>query len=141
MRRWLVAVCCLVMSGCSVYMAANQPEQKNISVVAQGIPRSAVIAELGAPLHSEQSPDSRTDIFKFHEGSSMGAKVGRAVFHTVADVFTIGLWEVVGTPTEALIKGDQVIVTVTYDANDLVVSSNVTEETVETSSDDEVDEY
>ena len=40
---------------------------------------------------------------------------GRAVGHGVLDVMTLGLWEVVGTPIEALNQGDKIQVTVLYD--------------------------
>jgi hypothetical protein len=51
---------------------------------------------------------------------SKGAKTGRAFFHGAADVFTLGLWEVVGTPTEAAFNGKKMAFEVTYDASDKV---------------------
>jgi hypothetical protein len=60
------------------------------------------------------------DVFSFTQGYSKGAKTGRAVFHGAADVLTLGLWEVVGTPTEAVFDGRQVAFEVTYDASEKV---------------------
>ncbi len=54
------------------------------------------------------------------QGYSDGAKVGRAALHAAADVFTLGLWEVVGTPIEAVADGSEVQVEVFYDAEDNV---------------------
>ena len=108
------------LNGCSVYMAATQPEKKNTNVLAVGTPRSIVIAELGQPSSTEVKNNKRTDYFSFVQGYSKGAKTGRAVLHGAADVLTLGLWEVVGTPTEAVFSGDKVIYEVIYDKDDKV---------------------
>ena len=46
--------------------------------------------------------------------------MGRALFHGTADFFSLGLWEVVGTPTEAVISGKKLAFEVMYDENDRV---------------------
>ena len=38
---------------CSVYMAAKQPEKKNLEVMQVGTPRSRVLAEFGQPVSTE----------------------------------------------------------------------------------------
>ncbi len=40
------------------------------------------------------------------------------------DVLTLGLWEVIGTPTELILSGDKHEVTVVYDADGRLVSVN-----------------
>ena len=45
---------------------------------------------------------------------------GRVIFHSVADVFTLGLWEVVGTPTETIFSGSEMAFQVSYDDDDHV---------------------
>ncbi len=107
----------LPAAGCSVYMAASQPEKKDLSALdSGGMPRDHVIAKLGAPTSSTMHEDgTRTDIYEFYEGSAGGWKVGRATFHAVADVFTLGLWEIVGTPTEMAVKGEKVTARAIYD--------------------------
>ena len=114
----------LLATGCSVYMAAKQPGKKDLSVLKEGTARGHVIAELGSPIHTEERPDGRMDIYKFVQGYDDGVKVGRALFHGTADVLTLGLWEVVGTPVEALIDGTEVKVEVYYDSSDKVRSVN-----------------
>jgi len=48
-------------------------------------------------------------------------KGGRAVLPGAADVMTLGLWEIVGTPIEgSLANGTKVSVEVTYDREDRV---------------------
>jgi len=101
-------------------MAANQPDKKNVDLFTVGTQRSLLIAEYGAPTESEERDGKQYEIFKFIQGYSTGAKAGRAIFHGVADVLTIGLWEVVGTPTEAIFDGDQMAYEVSYDGENRV---------------------
>ena len=60
------------------------------------------------------------EIYRFVDGYSAGAKAGRAVFHGTADLFTLGLWEAIGTPTEGIFNGDEMAYEVSYDENDRV---------------------
>jgi len=107
--------------GCSVFMAANQPSKKDVSVFNVGTPRARVIAEAGQPVHTKENADGTiTDTFSFIQGYSSGNKAGRALFHGAADVLTLGLWEVVGTPVEAIATGTKVQVEVQYDADEKV---------------------
>ncbi len=110
----------LLSSGCAVFMAANQPDKKNVDLFTVGTQRSMLIAEYGAPTESENRDGKDYDTFRFVQGYSTGTKVGRAVFHGVADVLTIGLWEVVGTPTEAIFDGDHMAYEVSYDEEDRI---------------------
>jgi hypothetical protein len=43
------------------------------------------------------------------------------VLHGAADVLTLGLWEVVGTPIEGYANGTKVSVEITYDREERVV--------------------
>ena len=104
-------------------MAANQPSAKNVELFNQGTLRAQLIAEFGAPANTKTRPDGTTcDIFTFTQGYSGGAKATRAIAHGVADLFTLGLWEVIGTPTEAVFSGDNVSYQACYDKNDKVNS-------------------
>lgn len=110
----------LLSSGCAVFMAANQPDKKNVDLFNVGTQRNMLIAEFGAPALSENRDGKDYDTFRFVQGYSTGAKVGRAVFHGVADVLTIGLWEIVGTPTELVFDGDTMAFEMGYDAENKV---------------------
>lgn len=125
MRRliiWaLLIVICLLSSGCSVFMAARQPDKKNLNRLAIGTPRDNVLAEFGSPTSTEtDSQGNKVDIFQFKQGFDTATKATRSLVHGVADVFTLGLWEVVGTPAEAIFGGKDMAVKVTYDENEKV---------------------
>jgi len=68
------------------------------------------------------NPDQRMadDIYSFTQGYSKAARVSRTIGHGAADVLTLGLWEVVGTPTEAAFNGTPVVYEVTYDSSDRI---------------------
>jgi hypothetical protein len=106
--------------GCSVYMAAKQPDQKNLHVLDKGTPKSHVISELGPPIYSKNEDGKSCDVHSFVQGYTTGAKVGRAVFHGAADVLTLGLWEVAGTPIEAVADGTPIKVEIYYDEKNCV---------------------
>lgn len=116
----LLVVLAISVSGCSVFMAAKQPEKKDISLLKEGVSRAVLISEFGAPVVSEYKNDKRFEIFKFVQGYSTGTKAGRAFFHGAASVATLGLWELVGTPAEITFNGDEMAFQVSYDENDLV---------------------
>ena len=105
----------LISSGCSVFMAAKQPDKKNVDLFKMGTPRSMLLAEFGMPTVAELRDGKKHEIYKFVQGYSAGAKAGRAVFHGAADVMTFGLWEVVGTPLEGTFSGDEMAYEVRYD--------------------------
>jgi outer membrane protein assembly factor BamE (lipoprotein component of BamABCDE complex) len=126
LTRRILQLCCLALlacslAGCSVYMAANQPDKKDMGVLKAGTPRSMVLAELGTPLETTTRGGAKVDLFTFVQGYSGLEKGGRAVLHGAADVFTLGLWEVVGTPIEGYANGTKVSVEITYDREDRVV--------------------
>jgi hypothetical protein len=105
----------LAAQGCAAYQATQQPGKKNLAVLAPGTPRSHVIAELGAPIWSEERDGQRVDLFTFKQGYTKPVKAGRALVHGAADVVTGGLWEVVGIPAESLADGKDVKVEIVYD--------------------------
>ena len=117
------AIVLLATAGCSVVMAAKQPDAKDLSVLTPGTPRSMVVGELGAPAWSGERDGAKVEVFAFVDGYSKPVKVARAFFHGVADVFTYGLWEVIGTPTEAIFTGKKMKVEVVYDDEERVKSS------------------
>ena len=99
----------LSTSGCAVVMAAKQPDYKNVELFKPGTTRGQLLGEFGQPVSTETRKDgTKCDTFSFTQGYSGGAKAGRAVLHGVADVLTLGLWEIIGTPTEAVLNGNTV---------------------------------
>jgi hypothetical protein len=116
----LLVLLAVSASGCSVAMAAHQPSRKETELLIPGVPRNLVLAELGAPISSETKDGKRVEGFSFVQGYRKGVRIGRTVGHATADVLTLGLWEVAGTPTEAVLDGTKVAYEVTFDANDKV---------------------
>jgi outer membrane protein assembly factor BamE (lipoprotein component of BamABCDE complex) len=116
----VIALSCMaiiLLPSCAVVQATKQPEKKNLSVLHIGVPRTAVIAELGAPVLTETKNGEKVDVFKFFQGYSKTAKTARALAHGVADVYTLGLWEVVGTPIEGIANGEKNQLEVHYKNN------------------------
>lgn len=120
LARFLFTAILLFSSGCSVFMAIDQPGKKNVDLFRVGTPGSVLLGEFGAPAVSETRSGRKYEIFKFVQGYSTGAKAGRALVHGAADVATFGLWEVVGTPTEAIFSGDEMAYEVSYDQDNKV---------------------
>jgi hypothetical protein len=120
LQLFLVACLLSTLAGCSVFMAAKLPDKKNLEVFTPGVPRQVVLAEMGLPTGYENRNGVRSEVYKFKQGYSQEAKISRAVLHGAADIVTIGLWEVVGTPTEYIFSGTDMLVQVTYNGNDRV---------------------
>ena len=110
----------VVTSGCAVVMAAKQPSKKEVGLLTPGVPRNLLLAELGQPVATETRAGKRVEVYSFIQGYSKGARVSRSIAHGAADVLTFGLWEAIGTPTEATFDGTRVAYEVTYDASDRV---------------------
>lgn len=121
----LIALFVVPVSGCSVFMAAKQPTAKKIELFKIGTPRDELIAEFGAPYISEENNGKQVEMFLFIQGYSKAVKTGRVIFHSVADVMTLGLWEIVGIPTEMVFNGNKMAFHVSYDANDHVDEVNI----------------
>lgn len=66
---------------------------------------------------------TRQEIYQFIQGYSAGNRTGRAVFHGAADLFTLGLWEIVGTPVEGNYNGRKMTMRIFYDEQDNVKSA------------------
>ncbi|MBX9788266.1 MAG: hypothetical protein K2Y37_05080 [Pirellulales bacterium] len=114
-------------TGCAVGMAYKLPPKRDLTVLAQGTPRTHVIAELGQPVWSGAHAGQPTDVYAFRQGVTKPVKAGRMVGHAAADFFTFGLWEVVGTPAEMLLDGQEIKVEVQYDGDQQVAMTRVIE--------------
>jgi len=106
--------------GCAAMKATQQPDKRDMKVLHRGVPRTHVIAELGAPVWSDQHYGSTVDVFAFKQGYTKPTKAARALVHGAADVVTIGLWEVVGIPAESLADGTEVQLEVHYNPDQTV---------------------
>ena len=119
-RALAAALPLLLLSGCSVFIAANQPDKKDLSVLTAGTPRARLLQELGQPISSRLQGEKRVDLFSFVQGYSKEAKAGRAFGHGVGDLATSGLWEFAGTSAETVFDGKKLSFEVTYNRSDFV---------------------
>jgi hypothetical protein len=116
----LLGLAVIGSAGCSPVLASKQPSRRDVELLSPGVPRNLVLAELGQPVATETKDGRRVEVFSFVQGYRKGVKVARTIGHSAADVMTLGLWEVVGTPTEATLNGHRVAYEVTYDASERI---------------------
>lgn len=112
----------LFASGCSVGMALSGKKEPNLGMIRVGASRGEVEMVLGDAIKTISLADGkRIDSYEYELGNEPSA--GRAVGHGAIDCLTLGLWEIVGTPIEA-IQGKKHLVNITYDENDKVCKIN-----------------
>lgn len=116
-RIGILCLFALLSASCSVYMAAHQPDKKDVTAIKPGVHQSIVRAELGTPVWSGKENNTYVEVYHFTQGYSKGAKTASAVLFGAADVMTLGLWEVAGTPIETIASGNKMTVKVYYDDN------------------------
>ena len=69
--------------------------------------------QLGTPVQASSNDlGGVTAVYDYEVGNEPSA--GRAIGHGVADLLTLGAWELVGTPVEA-VQGDKYRLTIAYD--------------------------
>ncbi len=114
---------CALLAGCSPVMAARQDDYVHVEDVQPGVGKAVVLSTFGAPLQNYVNHRGEScEIFRFRQGYRGSTKVARAMFHGVADIMTLGLWEVVGTPVEAGFNGENASYEVCYNKENIVVS-------------------
>ena len=103
------------LTGCSVGMALSGETQPDLAVCSVGAERSEIELQLGKPTAVSNLPDGgQACTYEYQLGNEPSP--GRAVVHGAMDVLTMGLWEVVGTPVEA-VQGKKYRMTVDYDSD------------------------
>ena len=115
-RRIMIAAIAsaLLLSGCSVRMAATGTEEPNLAVCRIGASITEIERELGAPVRSRDLASGGQEcIYEYELGNEPSP--GRAAAHATLDVLSFGLWELIGTPYEA-IGGSKYQLIVLYDA-------------------------
>jgi len=96
----------MLLQSCSVGMALSGNKQRDISTFYHGSDRSFVHAKTGLPDSSFQDKEGKwIDTYLIVTGDEPSA--GRAIGHGALDVITLGLWEVIGTPIEAVAGSEE----------------------------------
>lgn len=104
-------------------MAASGDREPNLSAFGIGSTRGQVEQQLGAPKESITLPNgNREDTYRYVIGNE--SSPGRAVAHCVADILTLCIWEIFGTPIEASSQGEEKHIRITYGADNKVVAIN-----------------
>jgi hypothetical protein len=95
--------------GCSVYMEATRPTPTDLNSFQVGMTRDQVLEKLGAPDTTAVASDGLScDFYKLYtRGYGAGGKVPIAIAEGAADFFTIGLAEIILTPTEGVTKNQK----------------------------------
>lgn len=123
--RSMAVLLTLVLAGCSVFMAASGEKDPHMYSIQRGSPRYVVEREFGAPrsdVLDEKGNSVCTYVFEVGDEPSGG----RAAMHATLDVLTLGIWEIAGTPMEAL-QGETYQATVTYGPDDTVQTFRLSE--------------
>ena len=119
--RLCVVLC--VLSGCSVYMEATRPSPIDLEKFHPGDSRASVTDQLGAPVTTSVGAGGTScDLYLLYiTGYGYAGKVPIAVAELAADVFTIGLAEIVASPTESVTRNEKKQVWFCYQ-NDALLS-------------------
>ena len=114
-------------TGCSISRAIKQPPPIPVEQAKVGSTRAEIISIFGPPKFSEQNGSDRTDVYKFIDGYH-GATKMRVILYAAADVFTLGLAELILWPLEAAaLDGKEGKAVATYDENHIVKKLVVTD--------------
>lgn len=109
---------CFCLNGCSVIMALKGTENPDLGALHEGQSREEVIDYLGEPEDSTQYEDGRrVDEYKLEWGNE--PSIARALLYGVLDFFTFFVWELFGTPQEAL-KSEVRALSIEYDQDEKV---------------------
>jgi outer membrane protein assembly factor BamE (lipoprotein component of BamABCDE complex) len=128
MRLLITAVLiALATPGCSIYKAATAPPPVAVDNIKVGSTRAEALAVFGMPKTTDfAQPNDRTDVYEFVDGNHSASKL-RIIPYVGADVFTLGLAELVLWPMEiALLQGSEGRAVVTFDQDNRVKTVMVT---------------
>lgn len=121
MKKILLSLSILLLTGCSVYMAADKSGTDIASV--QKCNTRIQFVNLGAQILSSERMQDGTLVEIYRVKAEKGSAI-RSVMHGLLDLSTGFLWELAGTPIEAALNQDKFMtVKVTYDAKDTVISA------------------
>lgn len=100
-----IVIAAISLGGCSTVMEANRPAPVNLHRFSVGQRRFDVLSAIGAPVASDKDGVYSCDLYKLYtHGTSAVGKGAIIAGEAAADVFTLGLFEVIGTSGEAATK-------------------------------------
>jgi hypothetical protein len=121
----LAGILMLAATACSPVMEATRPDPVDMSQFAVGESRTQVVGVVGGPTATVKDGDHSCDVYKLYtRGPGAVGKGAIAAGEAVADVFTLGLTEVIFTPVEAGTRNAKHTVTFCYDDSGKLLSIN-----------------
>lgn len=127
MKKLLVVLLALNLTGCSALMAVKGKPDTNVSILRIGAERSEILFHMGEPIKTKADGNKQTDWYKTSRGNQ--PSVGRGVFHIVMDALTFGFWEIIGVPMEA-VGSSSTIIQVDYEDGKVTSFKTVSQEEV-----------
>jgi hypothetical protein len=123
------AALALCLGGCGPILEATRDTPVNLDHIAVGESRVNVMADLGAPVSTVKNAGNDCDVYKLcTEGPGAAGKGAIAAGEVVADVFTLGLTELIFTPVEAATRGCLHTVMACYGPDNKLANLSVSEE-------------
>lgn len=102
-------------------MEANRPAPVSLANYRVGQKRVDVISTLGPPKTTVQDGDKSCDVYQLYTtGNNKAQKAAVILGEAGADLFTLGLFEVVATPAEAITKSKAHTVLLCYSDGNLL---------------------
>jgi hypothetical protein len=99
----MIAGLCLLLGGCSVAMSSNRTTYKGDPAMIQvGAERQLIESTFGPPNMTASLGEGKTKaIYKIDpDAATAGGRNAAIAGNVVADILTLGLWEIVATPIE-----------------------------------------
>ena len=119
----IMCITSVFLTGCGAVMAGKRSVSRgNANVLMMGQQRQMIEAELGAPDMVSKIEGGKTRVI-YRMDPDAHSRAGRnaaVAGHLVADVLTVGLWEVVGTPVELAAQDQMHTYNVLYNSADIV---------------------
>jgi hypothetical protein len=105
-------------------MEANRPDPVNLKKFVVGeSTRMNIVAQVGGPSSTMQDNGHSCDVYKLYTHGPSGVGKGAiAAGEAVADIFTLGLAEIIFTPTEAATKNTKHTVIFCYEPDGKLLS-------------------
>ena len=132
MKRIFPAALCGLLVACSPVLEATRPDPVDTTQFTVGEGRINVMAELGNPAATMTDAGNSCDIYKlFTKGPSAAGKGALAAGEVIADVFTLGLAEVIFTPVEAATRNSKHTVVICYGGDGKLASLRESDKSVD----------
>lgn len=108
-----IALLSTSLIGCSVYKASDM-QGASVEDISKCKDKGCYLGLGSQILENRANTDGTTSVV--YKVKRKNGNAGRAFAYGVADVFTLGLWEVIGTPLEGYVSDkDSIVYEVTYD--------------------------